>query len=36
MEGLLDRLEAIVDDTGEPGWEVEYHVRLFHCVSRLC
>jgi frataxin len=26
MEGLLDRLEALVDSSTENGWEVEYHV----------
>jgi hypothetical protein len=32
MDGLLDRLEALVDSHGESGWEVEYHVRhmYFH------
>jgi frataxin len=27
MDALLDRLEALLDDVGEPGWEVEYSVR---------
>lgn len=26
MDGLLDRLEELVDAHGEAGWEVEYHV----------
>jgi frataxin len=33
MDALLDRLEALVDDVGEPGWEVEYSVR---CAAVMC
>jgi hypothetical protein len=28
MDGLLDHLEGLLDETGEPGYEVEYHVRF--------
>lgn len=28
MDTLLDSLEALVDDLGNPSYEVEYHVRL--------
>jgi len=29
MEGLLDTLEGLLDNSGQPDWEVDYHVRFF-------
>lgn len=28
MESLLDTLEGLLDNAGQPDWEVDYHVRF--------
>jgi hypothetical protein len=33
MEGLLDTLEGLLDNSGQPDWEVDYHVRFFFYMS---